>query len=100
MIRPHGNIEMKSGMNEYNIYCDESCHLENDHQNVMVLGASWCPVNRVREISRRIREIKQKFGFNPDFEIKWTKVSPSREDFYQDIIDYFFRMMMICISGP
>lgn len=22
----------------YNIYCDESCHLENDHQTIMVLG--------------------------------------------------------------
>lgn len=84
------NIEMNVGMNEYNIYCDESCHLENDHQKVMVLGASWCPANKVREISRRIREIKQKHGFNPNFEIKWTKVSPSKEDFYQDIIDYFF----------
>lgn len=81
---------MNVGMNEYNIYCDESCHLENDHQKVMVLGASWCPANRVREISSRIREIKQKHGFNPNFEIKWTKVSPSKEDFYKDIIDYFF----------
>jgi hypothetical protein len=25
----------------YNIYCDESCHLENDKQEVMVLGAVW-----------------------------------------------------------
>ena len=81
---------MNVGMNEYNIYCDESCHLENDHQKVMVLGASWCPANKVREISRRIREIKHEYGFNPNFEIKWTKVSPSKEDFYQDIIDYFF----------
>ena len=23
---------------EYNIYCDESCHLENDSQKAMVLG--------------------------------------------------------------
>jgi len=23
----------------YNIYCDESCHLEHDRQPVMVLGA-------------------------------------------------------------
>ena len=27
---------------EYNIYCDESCHLQNDNSNVMVLGAVWC----------------------------------------------------------
>jgi len=25
----------------YNIYCDESCHLENDHEPVMLVGAVW-----------------------------------------------------------
>ena len=25
----------------YNIYCDESCHLENDCEKAMVLGAIW-----------------------------------------------------------
>lgn len=28
-------------MTEYNIYCDESCHLENDRQPIMVLGGMW-----------------------------------------------------------
>jgi hypothetical protein len=81
---------MNIGVDEYNIYCDESCHLENDHQKAMVLGAIWCPTNRVREISDRIRHIKQKHGIKPEFEIKWTKVSPAKENFYLDIIDYFF----------
>ena len=27
---------------EFNIYCDESCHLENDQQKAMVLGLIWC----------------------------------------------------------
>jgi len=27
----------------FNVYCDESCHLENDKQKVMVLGAVWSP---------------------------------------------------------
>lgn len=30
-------------MIRYNIYCDESCHLENDAIPVMVLGAATCP---------------------------------------------------------
>ena len=25
-----------------NLYCDESCHLERDHQPVMVLGVVYC----------------------------------------------------------
>jgi len=27
----------------YNIYCVESCHLENDGKRFMVLGAVCCP---------------------------------------------------------
>lgn len=74
----------------FNVYCDESCHLENDHQSVMVLGAVWCPLEKTREISVRIREIKIKHKIKADFEIKWTKVSPAQKEFYLDLIDYFF----------
>jgi hypothetical protein len=74
----------------FNVYCDESCHLENDHQPVMVLGAIWCPLDKVREISVRIREIKAQHGMKPDFEIKWIKVSPAKRQFYLDVVDYFF----------
>jgi len=75
---------------EYNIYCDESCHLQNDRQKAMVLGAVWCPKEGTREISTQLRELKEKYGLSKRFEIKWTKVSPSRIDFYQSILDYFF----------
>ena len=74
----------------FNIYCDESCHLENDHQKVMVLGAVWCPKEKAREISVSIRNIKKSHNIKPDFEIKWTKVSPAKLQFYLDIVDYFF----------
>jgi len=74
----------------YNVYCDESCHLENDKQKAMVLGAVWCPLEKTREISARIREIKTEHGLKPDFEIKWTKVSPARLHFYTEVVNYFF----------
>ena len=74
----------------FNIYCDESCHLENDKQKVMVLGAIWCPAVNVRKINVRIREIKSKHKLSKSFEIKWTKVSNGKIDFYEDIINYFF----------
>lgn len=73
-----------------NFYCDESGHLEKDRIPVMVLGAVWCEAEKAPEISRRIREIKTKHGLSPNFEIKWTKVSPARADFYLDLVDYFF----------
>ncbi len=74
----------------YNIYCDESGHLENDLEKIMVLGAVWCPQEKSREISVRIREIKNRHGLKADFEIKWTKVSPAKKQFYLDVMDYFF----------
>jgi len=74
----------------FNIYCDESCHLEHDHQKVMVLGAVWCPLDKVGEIKVRLREIKAKHGMKPGFEIKWTKVSPAKQDMYLELVDYFF----------
>lgn len=73
-----------------NIYCDESCHLENDGINVMVLGAIICSDDAKRKAFDRIREIKQNHKLAKDFEIKWTKVSESKIDFYLDLIDYFF----------
>ena len=74
----------------YNVYCDESCHLEHDQQPVMVLGAVWCPLEKAREISVHIRELKKSHGLSTTFEIKWTKVSPAKQDFYLDLLDYFF----------
>jgi hypothetical protein len=74
----------------FNVYCDESCHLEHDHQRVMVLGAVWCPLDKVKEITIRLREIKERHDISSDFEVKWTKVSPAKQQFYRDLVDYFF----------
>lgn len=76
--------------NIFNVYCDESCHLENDNIPVMVLGAIWCKGEVTKKIARDIRGIKLLHGFKSTFEVKWTKVSKSKEAFYLDLIDYFF----------
>lgn len=78
-------------MNEIiHIYCDESCHLENDRQKAMVLGGLWCPADLRAALGRRIKAVKADFGIPPGVEIKWTKVSPARLDFYLALIDLFF----------
>lgn len=77
-------------MTTYNVYCDESCHLEQDHISVMVLGAIWCPKNVSKRIGRDIRAIKKNHDLKPYFEIKWTKVSAAKQDFYHELVDYFF----------
>jgi hypothetical protein len=74
----------------FNVYCDESCHLEYDHHPAMVLGAIWCPAEKSQKVAEEIRGIKQRYGLSPWFEIKWTKVSPAKLSFYLELVDYFF----------
>ena len=74
----------------YNVYCDETCHLEHDGINVMVLGAVFCPQVKLREINQRIRRIKERNGVSPTMELKWTKISPAKIALYKDIVNYFF----------
>jgi hypothetical protein len=73
----------------YNVYCDESCHLEKDPHHVMVLGAVWCPLDRSREIAARVREIKVEHGLKPWVEVKWQRVSASQDKLYLALIEYF-----------
>jgi hypothetical protein len=87
----------------YNIYCDESCHLEKDHQKVMVLGAIWCPLCKTKEISDNLKNIKIRHRLSKDFELKWVKVSPAKVSYYLDVVNYFFnepdlhfRALVIC----
>ncbi|MCX0360866.1 DUF3800 domain-containing protein [Clostridium perfringens] len=73
-----------------NVYCDESCHLENDNSNVMVIGGVWCSKENVRRISNKIKELKKLHGISSNTEIKWVKVSKNKENFYLDLINLFF----------
>ncbi len=73
-----------------NVYCDESCHLEKDNHDIMVIGGITCPRSERLRIYDEIRNIKIKHGLKPLAEIKWNKVSQSKENFYYDFIDYFF----------
>jgi hypothetical protein len=74
----------------FNVYCDESCHLESDSAAVMALGAIWCPLDTIKESTQRIREIKARHAIPVHSEIKWTKISPGNLQLYLDVVDYFF----------
>jgi hypothetical protein len=76
-------------MEMYNVYCDESCHLENDGKPIMALGAIWCPKSECKRLSEEMAAIKNKH--NAKGELKWTKVSASRQDFYFDVVNWFFK---------
>lgn len=84
-----------------NIYCDESCHLQNDKEPVMVIGAVYCPIEKKEEIFERLYSFKIKHNLipknkkndkdnRPYYELKWNKVSKSKIEYYKDVINYFF----------
>jgi hypothetical protein len=73
-----------------NVYCDESCHLEKDNHDLMILGAVWCPLSKTTEIAERLRELKAQHHMPPRYELKWTSVSPSRFNYFRDVLNYFF----------
>ena len=78
-----------SGPRLFNVYCDESCHLEHDGVPVMAWGAITCRQGEVRAIAEAIRALKVAHGLKPNFEAKWTKVSPAKAAFYLALVDHF-----------
>lgn len=64
----------------YNVYCDESCHLEHDNQPIMAFGATWCPQDQARRLGAELRDIKTRHRARG--ELKWAKVSDSGVSFY------------------
>ena len=79
---------------EINVYADESCHLEHDNVEFMVLGCVYCLKKDVKYISKKIKKIKMEYGMNPNTEIKWTKVSNNKLEMYKKLIDILFMVTM------
>ena len=75
-------------MQDFNIYVDESCHLEKDRFSVMCLGYIKIRESEYDQHKDAIKKIKYKH--NTHAEIKWTNLSSTRLPLYKELIDYFF----------
>ena len=71
----------------YKLFCDESCHLEHDNSDVMVLGTICCPEERVEDINRQIKTLRYRHSYKT--ELKWTKLHTKHIGFYKALIDLF-----------
>ena len=76
----------------FNIYCDESTHLEHDGQPYMIYGYVSIAYNQMKGIKEGLKHIK--LMHNHTSELKWTDVSDLTFPLYKDLIDYFFRTDM------
>lgn len=82
-----------------NVYGDESCHLEHDGQTAMVLGAVTVEESELKRVVGEIRRLKRKHGLKANCELKWTKVSAGKVDFYREVINYFFTETSLTFRG-
>ena len=72
-------------MTVYKIFCDESCHLQNDKADVMVLGAIHCDAEKAERLNRHIKWLRHQHNYHT--ELKWTKLVAKQWPFYKDILD-------------
>ena len=72
----------------FNLYCDESTHLENDHMPYMIIGYIKCPYPQIKLLKQKIKELKVRYKYKGEF--KWSKISTKMEPFYVDLVDLFF----------
>jgi len=72
----------------FNIYCDESCHLEHDHFPFMLISYVSSSYNQVKMHHENIRALKRKHFFKG--EMKWSALSKSQYPFYNAVVEYFF----------
>jgi len=71
----------------FKLFCDESCHLEHDNSDVMVLGTICCPEECVEVINRQIKTLRYRHSYKT--ELKWTKLHTKQIGFYKALIDLF-----------
>src|ERR1700688_3493982 len=88
---------------DFEIYCDESRQdlIEKKLSNqYLMIGSLWLPIDIRKEIKKRITELRAHYLVWS--EIKWVKVSPSKKDFYLELIDSFIsykeRLRFRCIA--
>ncbi len=72
------------------IYIDESCHLENDKQELMCIGYTKVEADNYEALKSQIKALKLKH--KSPTELKWNKLSYSRIALYKALIDFFFEV--------
>lgn len=73
------------------VFCDESSQevlADKSANKFLVLGSLWMPAEYREEFKSAIRAIKDEHHYHN--EIKWNKVAPSSQAFYQKLVGYFF----------
>ena len=76
----------------FEVYCDEALPdlftSKKPRAKYLLIGALWLPADLREEAKAKIARLRERH--NVHGEMKWRKISPSRVDFYAEVIDMFF----------
>ncbi len=78
---------------DFEVYCDESrqelfrCKKPNSTEYVLI-GSLWLEASKREEYKNEIKKLRLEHNLRGEF--KWQKVSPSRKNFYLQLIHLFF----------
>lgn len=88
---------------EFEVYCDESRQdliAQKKANQYFMIGSLWLPAELREDIKLNIKDLREKFSVRG--EIKWSKISPSKMNFYLALIDLFIsyqdRLRFRCIA--
>ncbi len=77
---------------DFEIYCDESGQekFKNPRpgSHYTLIGSLWIKAEMREQLKSQLRQIRLNFDLHGEF--KWKNVSPSRLDFYREVIKFFF----------
>ncbi|WP_339865060.1 DUF3800 domain-containing protein [Paremcibacter congregatus] len=76
---------------KFDIYCDEAMPdlftSQNPPAKYLMIGGLWLPSSLRDEAKEKIKSLRAQYDVWG--EIKWTKVSPNKLDFYLSLVDLF-----------
>jgi hypothetical protein len=89
---------------KFEVYCDEALPdlftSKNPRCEYLMIGGLWIPSDLRNDVKSKIKDLREKHGAWG--EIKWTKVSPSKLVFYEELVDLFMsygkEMRFRCIA--
>ena len=77
---------------QFDVYCDESSPEAiasgNADNQFLMIGSLWLPREKRTQFKDTIHKLRDKHKVGGEF--KWNRVSPSRVDFYCELIELFF----------
>jgi hypothetical protein len=89
---------------KFEVYCDECrpdlLSSQNPQARFMIIGSLWLRADDREEFKSAIHDLRDRHKVGGEF--KWQKVSPSRLDFYGELVDWFAaqgeRLRFRCIA--